>query len=71
MPTVAWRSGIPATAAALARSARMLDLRNPRRSTITPPKNRARTMGRKLKKTASAVSEALPVVVRTYQGMAS
>ena len=41
----------------------MLVLRNPSLSTITPPRNPARTTGRKLKNTASAVSHALPVVV--------
>jgi hypothetical protein len=59
-----------ATAAELARSATMLDARNPRRSTTTPPKNAASTIGRKLKKTTRAVSVALPVVVRTYHGIA-
>ena len=56
---------------ALARSATTLVVRNPSRSTIDPPKNAARTIGRKLKKTASAVSAALPVVVRTNHGIAS
>ncbi len=49
----------------------MLVALKPIRSTMTPPKNAARTSGRKLKKTASAVSVALPVVVRTNQGIAS
>ena len=49
----------------------MLVVRNPSRSTTTPPKNAARTIGRKLKNTASAVSAALPVVVSTNQGIAS
>ena len=49
----------------------MLVLRNPSLSTITPPRNPARTTGRKLKNTASAVSHALPVVVRTNHGIAS
>ena len=49
----------------------MLATRNPSRSTTTPPKNAAITAGRKLKKTARPVSVALPVVVRTYQGIAS
>ena len=71
MPTVEWSSGIAATAPALARSATTLVVRNPRRSTMTPPKNAARTMGTKLKKTASAVRVALPVVVRTNHGIAS
>jgi hypothetical protein len=48
----------------------MLVARKPRRSTTTPPKKAASTIGRKLKKTASAVSVALPVVVSTYHGMA-
>jgi len=38
---------------------------------MTPPKIPARTMGRKLKKTASPVSAALPVVTRTNHGIAS
>ena len=71
IPTVASSSGIPATAPALARSATMLVVRNPSRSTTTPPKNAARTIGTKLKKTTSAVSVALPVVVSTYHGIAS
>ncbi len=71
IPIVVCRSGIAATAPALARSATTLVVRNPSRSTITPPKNAARTIGTKLKKTASAVSLALPVVVSTNQGIAS
>ncbi|MBA2424559.1 MAG: hypothetical protein H0W35_06595 [Actinobacteria bacterium] len=38
---------------------------------MTPPKNAARTAGRKLKKTASPVSAGLLVVTSTYQGIAS
>ncbi len=38
---------------------------------MTPPKRPARTTGTKLKKTASPVSVGLPVVMSTYQGMAS
>ena len=71
MPIVECSSGIAATVAALARSATTLVVRNPSRSTMTPPKNAARTIGRKLKKTTSAVNVALPVVVNTYQGIAS
>ena len=71
IPTVECRSGIAATAAALARSATTLVVRNPSRSTITPPKNPPMTSGRKLRKTASAVSAALPVVVSTNHGIAS
>jgi hypothetical protein len=48
----------------------MLVARNPRRSTTTPPTKAASTIGRKLKKTARAVSVALPVVARTNQGIA-
>jgi len=44
--------------------------RKPRRSTITPPKSPARTIGRKLKKTARPVRAALPVVVSTNHGIA-
>ena len=38
---------------------------------MTPPKNAERTIGRKLKNTERPVSAALPVVTRTYQGIAS
>jgi hypothetical protein len=60
-----------ATAPALARSAMTLVVRKPSRSTMTPPKTPAMTTGRKLKKTASPVRLALPVVVSTNQGIAS
>ena len=43
-------AGSPRPRAALARSATMLVVRKPTRSTMTPPKNAARTIGRKLKK---------------------
>jgi len=49
----------------------MLVALNPSRSTMTPPKNAASTIGRKLKKTARPVSVALPVVMSTYHGIAS
>jgi hypothetical protein len=71
IPTVACSAGIAATQAELARSATTLVVRKPRRSTITPPKSAARTVGRKLKKTASPVSAALSVVTRTNHGIAS
>ena len=71
IPTVVWINGIAATAPALARSAATLVVRNPSLSTMTPPKNAASTAGRKLKKTASPVSAALPVVTRTNHGTAS
>ncbi len=64
------RSGIAATAAELARSATTLVVRNPSRSTTTPPKNAARTIGTKLKNTTSAVRVALPVSVSTNHGIA-
>jgi hypothetical protein len=38
---------------------------------MTPPNNPARTAGRKLKKTARPVRTGLPVVMRTYQGIAN
>jgi hypothetical protein len=60
-----------ATAPALARSATTLVVRKPSRSTMTPPKNAASTVGRKLKKTASPVSVGLSVVTRTNHGIAS
>ena len=60
-----------ATAPALARSVTTLVVRKPSRSTMTPPKNAAMTIGRKLKNTTRAVSVALPVVVRTNHGIAS
>src|SRR6266540_5486360 len=60
-----------ATAAALARSATTLVVRKPSRSTITPPKKAASTIGRKLKNTASPVSAGLPVVMSTNHGTAS
>ena len=71
IPTVVCRSGIAATAAALARSATMLVVRKPTRSTITPPKKVASTIGTKLATTARLVSAALPVVTSTNQGIAS
>ena len=49
----------------------MLVVLKPSRSTMTPPKNAERTIGRKLKNTESPVSAALPVVTSTYQGIAS
>ena len=66
-----WINGIAATAPALAKTAGTLVVRNPSRSTMTPPKNPARTAGRKLKKTASPVSAGLPVVTSTNHGTAS
>ena len=70
-PTVECSSGIAATAPELARSATTLVALNPSRSTTTPPKNAASTIGRKLKNTARPVSAALPVVVSTNHGIAT
>jgi len=70
IPTVASTSGMAATAAELARSATMLVARKPSRSTTTPPKKAASTIGRKLKKTARALRVALPVVASTNHGIA-